>query len=130
MTSEEYSSERIATIYSNISKDYTASDYTGEPVTVSEENSVTAGGKSTIQLKLKGMKKATKFWICRAAKKSHLIFAVPEDGLYYMNFDYLSYDDSILPVSMKMKVDGKYPFYECRSLEFETTWKLSEEESI
>ena len=39
VTSEEYSSERIATIYSNISKDYTASDYTGEPVTVSEENS-------------------------------------------------------------------------------------------
>lgn len=30
---------------------------------------------------------------------------------------------------MKMKVDGKYPFYECRSLEFETTWKLSEEKA-
>lgn len=73
VTSEEYSSERIATIYSNISKDYTASDYTGEPVTVSEENSVTAGGKKYLTTKVKGMKKATKFWICRAAKKSHLI---------------------------------------------------------
>lgn len=30
---------------------------------------------------------------------------------------------------MKMKVDGDYPFYECRSLEFETTWKLSDEPS-
>ena len=54
-------------------------------------------------------------------KKVTLDFEVPEDGLYYMNFDYLSYDESILPVSMKMKVDGDYPFYECRSLEFETT---------
>ena len=129
VTSEEYSSERIATIYSNISKDYTASDYTGEPVTISEENSVTAGGKKYLTTKVKGYEKSDKVLDLSSSKKVTLNFVVPEDGLYYMNFDYLSYDDSILPVSMKMKVDGKYPFYECRSLEFETTWKLSEEKA-
>ena len=34
-----------------------------------------------------------------SGKKVTLDFEVPEDGLYYMNFDYLSYDESILPVS-------------------------------
>ena len=46
-----------------------------------------------------------------------------------MNFDYLSYDESILPISLELTVDGASPFYECRNMEFETTWKLNEEPS-
>ena len=56
-----------------------------------------------------------------------LTIEVPRDGQYFMAFDYLSYDDSILPIEMAMQVDGAYPFYECRTLEFETTWKPDEE---
>ena len=52
---------------------------------------------------------------------------VPQDGQYCMLFDYISYDESILPIEMAMQVDGEYPFFECRTLEFETTWAPDEE---
>ena len=129
VTSEEYSSERISTIYTNISKKYKLSDYTGEAVSIPVDSSVTGNSKSYLTTKVKGYEKNNKVLDLTSGKKVTLDFEVPEDGLYYMNFDYLSYDESILPVSMKMKVDGDYPFYECRSLEFETTWKLSDEPS-
>ena len=61
--------------------------------------------------------------------KVRLKLDVPSDGLYFMNFDYLSYDESILPISLELTVDGASPFYECRNMEFETTWKLNEEPS-
>ena len=129
VTSEEYSSERISTIYTNISKKYKLSDYTGEAVSIPVDSSVTGNSKSYLTTKVKGYEKNNKVLDLTSGKKVTLDFEVPEDGLYYMNFDYLSYDESILPVSMKMKVDGDYPFYECRSLEFETTWKLGDEPS-
>ena len=118
VTSEEYSSERISTIYTNISKKYKLSDYTGEAVSIPVDSSVTGNSKSYLTTKVKGYEKNNKVLDLTSGKKVTLDFEVPEDGLYYMNFDYLSYDESILPVSMKMKVDGDYPFYECRSLEF------------
>ena len=46
----------------------------------------------------------------------------PETARYYVNFNYISADDSILPIQFGMKVDGEYPFYETRQIEFETTW--------
>ena len=47
---------------------------------------------------------------------------MPEDGLYALSFDYLSYDDSVLPAEFAMEVDGAYPFYECRDVELQSTW--------
>lgn len=55
---------------------------------------------------------------------------VPETALYWIGFDYLSYDESILPIEFSLKIDGEYPFYETRNLNFETTWVQSEGVSV
>lgn len=34
----------------------------------------------------------------------------PETALYWIGFDYLSYDESILPIEFSVKIDGEYPF--------------------
>ncbi|MBR6897051.1 MAG: extracellular solute-binding protein [Lachnospiraceae bacterium] len=57
--------------------------------------------------------------------KVTLHISVPEKALYAVGFDYYSYDASILPIELGFKVDGDYPFYECRSLRFETSWVSS-----
>jgi ABC-type glycerol-3-phosphate transport system substrate-binding protein len=54
---------------------------------------------------------------------------VPQTGQYYYRFDYLSYDNSTLPVELSMKLNGEYPFYESRRLLFESTWVGDEEKS-
>lgn len=54
---------------------------------------------------------------------------VPQTAQYYLGLDYLSYDDSVLPIGLSMTVDGEYPFYECRNLEFESTWVQQGEKS-
>lgn len=56
-----------------------------------------------------------------------LTFDVEETAIYYISFDYLSYDNSILPIEMTMKVNGEYPFYEARRLTFESEWTNGEE---
>ena len=55
---------------------------------------------------------------------------VPETAQYWLGFDYLSYDESVLPVGLAMTVDGEYPYYECRNLELETTWIGDGEKSV
>ena len=55
---------------------------------------------------------------------------VPEDGLYCVLFDYLSCDGSVLPVRLSLTVDGEYPFYECRSLKFEATWRRNADTAV
>ena len=58
-----------------------------------------------------------------------ITITVPENGLYEMAFDYLSYDESILPVEFALQIDGAYPFYECRNVELEVTWLPQSEKS-
>ncbi len=54
---------------------------------------------------------------------------VPETAGYFYRLDYLSYDQSILPIELSMRVNGEYPFYEARRLLFETTWVSDQEKS-
>jgi len=126
---EDYSSERIGTNYSKVSATYTLSDYAGEALSYSMANVVKNDGASLLTTDTREYAKSQQVVNLTAGKSVELKLDVPSDGLYFLNFDYLSYDESILPVSLDMKVDGKYPFYECRNMEFETTWKLSEEVS-
>lgn len=126
---EEYSSERIGTNYNVMSSKYTLSDYTGEAVSFAIADVVTDEGKEALTQETKEYQNSSEVLNLTSGDKAKLKLNVPSDGLYYLNFDYLSYDESILPVSLTLKVDGEYPFYECRNMEFETTWKLSEEPS-
>lgn len=126
---KEYSSERIATNYSQVSAKYTASDYKGEKLSYKVSEAAVGQTKSKLTEEVRGYTEDTKVLNLSTDDKFELEVDVPEDGLYFLGFDYLSYDDSILPVSLGLQVDGSYPFYECRTIELDTTWKLSDEPS-
>lgn len=128
-SSEEYSSERIATNYSRVSEGYTLSDYTGETVTCKMAESAVGKVKKKLTGEVRDYADDAKVLNLSTDDVAELEVEVPEDGLYCIGFDYLSYDDSILPISLGFQVDGKYPFYECRTIELDTTWKLSDEPS-
>ncbi len=126
---EEYSSERISTNYTRVSSKYSASDYTGDTVSVDIEGAATGDTKKALTDETKDYADASQVLDLSTGDKATLQIDVPEDGLYYMNFNYLSYDDSILPITLGMKVDGDYPFYETRTVKLTTSWKLSEEKN-
>ncbi len=116
----EYVSERIANNYTKVSAGYTLPEYTGEDIVCR----MSEAAKNTQQLTAETREYAgdEKVLDLKTGDITTFVMDVPEDGQYYLMFDYLSYDESILPVSMELQVDGAYPFYECRNLEFETTW--------
>lgn len=126
---DEYSSERIGTNYSVISSKYTLQDYAGEAVSFPIAEAAKGDAKELLTQETKAYSAGSEVLKVSAGDKVRLEIDVPSDGLYFMDFDYLSYDESILPISLEMKVDGEYPFYECRNMKFETTWNLSEEPS-
>ncbi len=122
---EEYSSERIGTNYSVVSEGYTMPDYAGDEVRRPVSEIVTKDSDGAVAADSKGY--GSDALDASTGDTIRMELDAPEDGLYFLRLDYLSYDESILPVTLDMKIDGQYPFYECRTLEFETTWKLSEE---
>ena len=126
---EEYSSERIGTNYNVMSSKYTLQDYTGEAISFTMGDTAIGDAKALLTQDTKEYPDSSEVLNLSAGSKVELEIDVPSDGLYFMDFDYLSYDESILPVSLEMKVDGEYAFYECRNMELETTWKLAEEPS-
>ncbi len=126
---EEYSSERISTNYTRTSSGYTASDYTGETISYSMADIARGDAQSALTGETKEYADASQVLDLSAGDKAQVEIDVKEDGLYVMNFNYLSYDESILPVSIGMTVDGEYPFYESRNIKLSTTWNLSEEKN-
>lgn len=126
---EEYSSERIATNYSRISEGYSAPDYTGQEISYKMSESAVGETREKLSDELKSYTEDSQVLKLSTDDKAELEIDVPEDGLYDLAFNYYSYDDSILPISMGLKVDGEYPFYECRTMKLETTWKLKDEPS-
>lgn len=125
----EYSSERISTNYSVVSARYSLQNYSGDDV-VEQMNDVAMGAtKKYLTATTKNYNKSSEVLKLSADDSAELKVTVPEDGLYFVKFNYYSLDNSILPISINMKVDGNYPFYECRNLKFETTWKLNSKAS-
>ena len=121
-SSTEYSVERLATGYTKVSAEYTAPHYTykGETVVFPMDKALDAAYSSMLTAENKGY--ANDVVQMKVGDSIALTVDVPETALYWVKFDYLSYDDSILPIEMSFKVDGEYPFYEARNLKFETTW--------
>ena len=113
-------SGRLGTNYSTVSEKFTYKDYNGENLTCGIEEKITE--KNLLTSDSHDYSGSSKVAKVSAGDTFTVTMDVPADGLYLMGFDYLSYDSSILPVEIGMKVDGEYPFYETRSMKFETTW--------
>ena len=118
----EFVSERISNNYSKVSAAYTYARYSGEtlvfhPVgeSMTSDTRDYAGADRVLDLK--------------AQDTVDITVTVPENALYVLSFEYLSYDDTILPIEFALEVDDAYPFYECRNVELEVTWVPQEEPS-
>ena len=121
----QFVSERISNNYSKVSAKYTAAEYSGEDlkfsfataegVKVTSDTMGYSGGGSVADL--------------TGGDVAMLSVNVPKEGLYAVRFDYLSYDNSVLPIEFSMEVDGEFPFYECRNVELNSTWLPKPEKS-
>ena len=118
--SAEYTVERLKTGYSTVSAGYTAKQYIGKEVEYRVDEILTADGKGKLTKENNGY--SNQVVKLTAGDAVEMTIEVAETALYWVEFDYLSYDDSILPIELSLKVDGDYPFYEARNLKFETTW--------
>ena len=126
---EEYVSEMISHNYTKVSALYTAKAYAGNEITYYMQDVVKDLGNSQLTTDTYDYGKADKVLNMVLGDTVTLSIEVKETALYYLNFDYLSYDTSILPIKFSFLLDGQYPFYECRGLEFETNWVAPEEKT-
>ncbi len=122
-----YVNEMIANNYTKASAGYSAALYTGSQVIMEAAEAVTDGGQITSENREYAL--ADQVVDLHIGDVITLQIEVPQTAQYYLGFDYLSYDESVLPVGLAMTVDGEFPYYECRNLEFETTWVQSGEKS-
>lgn len=125
----QYVSERIANNYTKVSAGYSLPVYKGEKIVYKLAEHVADIGTAEVTEEVKGYTKADSVLNMELGDVVSVTIDVAEAGQYYVLFDYLSYDESILPIEMSMQVDGKYPFYECRNLVFETSWEPDAEPS-
>ena len=132
---ETFISERISRNYTTVSATYTLPVYAGEDIPLPAESvTVDLAGAEWTEETL-GYS-AGKVLRVDYGDKVTLEAEIPEDGLYALCFDYYSrnpaVDDqqqAVLPDQLALKVDGDYPFYECRSLKLEATWLRETEPS-
>ncbi|MCR5685184.1 MAG: extracellular solute-binding protein [Lachnospiraceae bacterium] len=124
------SDERLEHNYTMVSAGYSFPDYSGEDVIWSMDTCMNSDGRNYLTVDTFGYGPGTKAAKLEAGDSFDMTVEVPENGLYFIGFDYLSYDESILPIELSLKADGIYPFYEARSLKFETTWASRDTKSI
>lgn len=123
-----YSDERLSHNYSHVSEKYTAQKYSGADVVYSVADTVTENGRGYLSSDSYGY--GADVLKVKAGDSFTAVIDVAKAGLYYVGFDYLSYDASILPIEFSMSVDGEFPFYETRNLKCETSWISGEAKSI
>lgn len=104
---ESFSIERLTSNYTKVSAGYTASDYRGEAKVFPMEEAVAASDKGLLTDDNYGYDGKTAD--IRHGMSLKMAVEVPETALYWIGFDYLSYDESILPIEFSLKVDGDYP---------------------
>ena len=123
----QIAAERLATGYTSVSKGYTAQPYTGGDSVTVIADSIAAGNAGYLTSDNYGY--SSSVVALRHGDEIEVSVEVPQTALYSIGFDYLSYDSSILPIEFSLMIDGKYDFYEMRSLKFETSWVAKEEKS-
>lgn len=124
----KFSAERLTTNYTAVSSGYSFKEYTGNDIVVPVKGAKAESGSVKEASDKHGY--ASDAIDIVVGDEISVDVNVPEDALYVVSFDYLSYDTSILPIELGLKVDGEYPFYESRSLTFETTWVSDGEDSF
>ena len=122
---ESFSIERLTSNYTIVSSGYTAAAYRGDPVFWQMDKVLSSGDVGYLAENNYGYDNGVVD--VKSGDSFHMTVTVPETALYWIGFDYLSYDQSILPIELALKIDGDYPFYESRNLSFETTWASQEE---
>lgn len=130
-TSNVYTSELLAEKYTYVSAEYTADSYEGEQIEIPINQAFVAGTGNIIDATDMEVSYQYKNPVIKMEidQTGTLTFDVEKTAIYYISFDYLSYDNSILPIEMTMKVNGEYPFYEARRLTFESQWFNTEEKT-
>lgn len=127
-----FSSEKIDANYTKVSASYTASNYIGETLSYAIAtmfDSESSDKEVVLSKETKGYTKEEQVLDLPINHKAVLTLEVPKTGLYYMKFDYCSYDDTVLPATMEFRLNGEYPFYEARNLSFESNWEDTKEVS-
>lgn len=124
---EAYTNERIDNNYTMVSSGYTLPEYTGQTLEYSIQDIYSGGGELTNDIR--GYTKNNQVLKTEFGNEVTLSLQVPQDGIYYLSFDYLSCDESILPVEMTVKVNGDFQFYELRRQLFESLWAAKAEKS-
>lgn len=116
-----YSDERITHNYTIVSQQFGSAVYTGEtlkyPVDALE---VTGTGKLTSESY--GYTESSVVAHAEIGQEINVTLDVPQTAVYYLSFDYISCADSILSAEASLQVNGEFPYYEMRSLEFENYW--------
>ncbi len=128
-TAEGYVNEMLTKNYTNVSRSFKAGLYTGEDVLFQVADRITELGTAEVTQETREYSHAASVVDMELGDTIKFTVDVPETAQYYFGFDYLAYNDSVLPVGLAFKVDGEFPYYECRNLEFESTWVGKEEKS-
>lgn len=123
---DSFINESIEYSYSKISQNYSAPLYQGDPYEIMIDRAFQSGSAVITEDNHAYKNPVVQMVIGDTVTLS---IDVPETGQYYYRFDYLSNDESMLPMELSMKLNGDYPFYEARRLLFEATWVSKEEKS-
>ena len=127
VSGEVYVNERISGNYTKVSAAYTLPAYAGGEITVAVAGAETDGAEWTEETE----QYAGGGRVLRVSYGNTVTLTVdvPEDGLYALRVDTYSRDNrleenrqGVLADKIALAVDGEYPFYECRSLKFESVW--------
>ena len=121
--------ERISTNYTNVSKTWKTGAYSGQDIVFNMEKVIDAAYTGLLtndnhEYPYGGTADVS------SGDTFEVRIDVPQTALYRIGFDYLSYDSSILPIEFGLMIDGEYPYYETRSLKFETTWVSDDKKEL
>ena len=123
-----YSDERITHNYAIVSQEFTYPAWKGERIAYPVSNLPLSGtAKKTTDSY--GYTLSSEVVLAELGQEATLTVNVAQAGVYWLSFDYLSCADSILSAEAALMVNGEYPYFELRSLEFENLWVDAEEPS-
>ena len=106
-----YVNEMITNNYTKVSAGYKAPVYTGDAVIMKAAERIIGTESGTVTSDTRDYELADTVLDLHIGDTVTLQVDVPETAQYWLGFDYLSYDESVLPVGLAMTVDGEYPYY-------------------
>ena len=124
----EYSDERITHNYAIVSKEFSYNVWRGDRISY-PVSSLKVEGTGKLTSESYGYSASDKVVLAELGDEVTLTIPVEKAGVYWLSFDYISSADSILSAEAALKINGEYPYFELRSLEFENLWVDADEPS-